>query len=577
MTAREETVLPPIDPSITDENDWWEFELTDVKVLRPGKMLYANLLDASDDNPVQVIGCLELKKDQEHLGAYPIARDACRKALDPDSHSNRVIIDDVTHYAYGQTEDRSVEIWVAGKAGWYLISPAKGYLNTFNRMVQAVDMLYFLIDRHKQGKKQINPTFRNLCQQYTFHTHGDCETGEQSADAFAEHAPFLLRCMIVDEYEGVDWKQTNVFVHFRRKFPDEYKKLVDKQSPQPDDDEDEEMPTVSTPRQDAATISQSQTDAICHLIHELKDEGHLAKRRLNLDLLTERLSARYAFNKDDARKIIDARSKAVLEKLDYEDREGETRFKWSRYVIHRELSEATSQHTSLPPSLLIPLSPLDDSSDDEEMGRTQKSVLRPKNASVSNKVMGKRNRSIPTNQQTKKSVDEDNADDDDDTHMEDVETPSKSRGHELIRTPLASETFRPQPDFQPTNPRTAAASLLKSVLSAGTTNTSASTTPSIGQWASEVSILNAPEESETWACRMPGCTTIIASKGPERRQEIEDHAGEHDWEVQMRVELVESERRMHSTMPVSNLMKYLVGQHLKQKRAAFPELYPPRT
>lgn len=69
MTAREETVLPPIDPSITDENDWWEFTLTDVKVLKPGKMLYANVLEASDENPVQVIGCLELRKEQEHLGA----------------------------------------------------------------------------------------------------------------------------------------------------------------------------------------------------------------------------------------------------------------------------------------------------------------------------------------------------------------------------------------------------------------------------------------------------------------------------------------------------------------------------
>lgn len=72
MTAREETVLPPTDPSITDENDWWEFTLTDVKVLRPGKMLYANLLEATDQNPVQVIGCLELKKEQEHLRKSPM-------------------------------------------------------------------------------------------------------------------------------------------------------------------------------------------------------------------------------------------------------------------------------------------------------------------------------------------------------------------------------------------------------------------------------------------------------------------------------------------------------------------------
>lgn len=353
---------------------------------------------------------------------------------------------------------------------------------------------------------------------------------------------------------------------------------MDKQSPEADDDEDEEMPTVSTPRLDSAAISKSQIDALYQLIHELKDEGHLAKRRLNLDLLTDRLSARYSFSKDDARKIIDARSNAVLEKLDEEDREGETRFKWSRYVIHRELSEAAaSQHKSLPPSLLTSLPLLDDSSDDEELGRTQKSVLRPKNASVSNKVMGKRIRSTIANQKLNVSEDEDEEDEeeDEDTHMEDVDTPSKSRGHELIRTPLASEKTRAKPDFKPTNPRTAAASLLKSVLSAGPTNTPASTAPLTGQWTSEISIVNAPEESETWACRMPGCITILTTKGTERRQGIEDHAGEHDWEVQMRVELVESERRMHSTMPVSNLMKYLVGQHLKQKRTAFPELYPP--
>lgn len=76
-----------------------------------------------------------------------------------------MIIDDVTHYAYGQTEDSSVEIWVAGKAGWYRIAPAKGYLPTFTRMVQAIDMLYFLVDRHQQGRKQLNPSFRNLCEQ----------------------------------------------------------------------------------------------------------------------------------------------------------------------------------------------------------------------------------------------------------------------------------------------------------------------------------------------------------------------------------------------------------------------------
>lgn len=62
-------------------------------------------------------------------------------------------------------EDRSVELWVAGKAGWYRISPAKGYLPLYNRMVQAVDMYYFLMDKHFERKKRLNPTFKNLCEQ----------------------------------------------------------------------------------------------------------------------------------------------------------------------------------------------------------------------------------------------------------------------------------------------------------------------------------------------------------------------------------------------------------------------------
>lgn len=347
---------------------------------------------------------------------------------------------------------------------------------------------------------------------------------------------------------------------------------MDQQPSNSGDDEDREEPVASTPRHDPATVAKSQTDAIYQLIKDLQDEGHLAKRRLHIDLLTERLSDRYSFSSEDTRKIIGARASAVLEKLEEEDTPG---FKWSRYVIHRELTHAASKHTPLPTGLLTPLQPLEDSSDDERLGWTQKSVLRPKSATISNKVKGKRNRSVAVNSQAAEADGADGDDDDDDNdhddQMEDVDTPSKTRGHELIRTPLASAKPRPNPDLS--NTTSAAASLWKSVLSepAQTPVTIAS---NANHWTSEVSVVHSSDESDTWACRMPGCIKVLTSKGAERKKEIEDHAGEHDWEVQMRVELVETERRMHSTMPVSNLMKYLVDQHLQQKRTAFPELYP---
>ncbi|KAJ5802917.1 uncharacterized protein N7503_005367 [Penicillium pulvis] len=572
MTAREELVLPPIDPSISDENDWWEFGLSEVKVLRPGKMLYANLLEANENNPVQVIGQLDLKPNQEHL------------VLDPDTLSKRIIIDDVTHYAYGQTEDRSVELWVAGKAGWYQISPAKGYLPTFNRMVQAVDMYYFLMDRHQHGKKQLNPTFKNLCEQYVFHTHGDCETRENSAEVFTQHGPFLLRCMIEDD-EDMEWNKTNVFIHLRRQFKDEYKEIMDRLSPQSENEEEEDEPEATTPRHNPATIIKSQTDAIYRLIQELKEEGHLAKRRLHLDLVSERLSERYSFSKENAHKIIAARAGTVLEKLDEDETSG---VKWSRYVIHRELTHAASQPDPLPHGLLTPLQPLEDSSDDEGLTRTQKSVLRPRSAAVSAKVMGKRNRNVTANQQNTESDNDDNDDDDPDA-MSDIETPSKTRGHELIRTPLASAKPRTRSFMAKSGP---AASLLKSMLQETTQKpTTLASTMSIeksdlggipplpelnGHSELESELVPEPTpqpEPEIWACRMAGCPKLITTKGAERQKEIEDHAGEHDWETQMRVELVETEQRMHTALPVSNLMKYLISQHYQQMREAFPEVY----
>ena len=59
----------------------------------------------------------------------------------------------------------------------------------------------------------------------------------------------------------------------------------------------------------------------------------------------------------------------------------------------------------------------------------------------------------------------------------------------------------------------------------------------------------------------------------ERKRLVGDHAGEHEWEMQMKVELMESEKRMHSSFPVSNLMQYVVDAHVLQMRAAFPEFY----
>ncbi|KGO47660.1 hypothetical protein PEX1_040290 [Penicillium expansum] len=573
MTSREETVLAPTDSSITDENDWWEFGLTDVKVLKPGKMLYANLLDATEQNPVQVIGCLEpLREDQEHL------------VLNPDNPPKRIIIDEVTHYAYGQTEDKSIELWVAGKAGWYdIISPAKGFTPTYNRMVQAIDMLYFLVDKHQQGKKQINPSFRSLCEQYTYHTYGSCETREQSAEVFATHATFLLRCMIQGDAD-VEWKKTNVFVHLRRQFNDDYNRLMEELSPSEESEtEPQDEPEVATPRHQPAAISKSQADAIYQLLKDLREEGHLAKRRLHIDLLGERLAERFSFSNEDAQKVIAIRAAAVLEMMDEED------FRWPRYVIHRELTHASTKSAPLPAALLTPLDSQEESSDDERYGRTQKSVLRPKVHTVSNKVTGKRNRNASANQQTIQSNDEEDQEDTDEIDdFDEIETPSKTRGHELIRDPFSATKPRTR-SFLSVSSSGAGSSLMKSLFKDNIKKDKLQT-PSVSSPPSRQTLLTPErdptpdtaqeieefidETSDTWTCRMPGCEKVISTTDKvERKKLIGDHAGEHEWETQMKVELMESEKRMHSSFPVNNLMQYVVDAHVLQMRTAFPEFY----
>lgn len=348
---------------------------------------------------------------------------------------------------------------------------------------------------------------------------------------------------------------------------------MEEQSNKSEDEEAQNETGASTPRHDPAVIAKSQIDAIYQMITDLREEGHLAKRRLHLDMLTERLADRYSFSRENASKIIAARAGAVVERLDEEDTPG---FRWSRYVIHRELTHAATQDSTLSPGLLTPLQPIEDSSDDEHLGHTQKSVLRPKmNSVVSGKVMGKRHRNAVINKDVQSDASDAEEEDEPMEDMEDLDTPSKSRGHELIRTPLTTAKSRGR-SLLPSS-GSAASSLLKSVLSSEPPQTPSLITNMKGDILTSHPLAELNKISDVWSCRMPGCSKTISTKGDQRKEDIEAHATEHDWEAQMRIEIIEAERRMHTTMPVTNLMQYLLNQHVAQMRSAFPEKYPTST
>ncbi|KAA8652570.1 hypothetical protein EYZ11_002388 [Aspergillus tanneri] len=557
MTSREDSVLASRDPSLTDENDWEEFSLTEVRVLVPGKSRYANLLAASEDNPVQVTGTLEeVEEEQERL------------VLDPDYLAKRIVLDNVTHYAYGQHNDGEVGFWVAGRAGWFSISPARGYRPMFNDVVEAIDLLYFLADRHQSKRrkgKNWNPSVEYLCEEYVNHTHGICEDGDDSAEVFYKHRAFLLSRMLKGE-EGVQWTNTSIFEHLCDKFPEDYEQIKALQEPPENDQyaekdqEDDVKPESKAHSLDPTAVPKTQADTVYQVILGLKEAGHLAKRQLNLHLVASTLVERYEIGSVEyAQDMIASRADTILGLMD----DAKTsNFDWSRKVIYRELKAAAKknglQHVTLTP--LRPRSSDDaeseEDSDNEEdqpkqrKRRVRKSVLRPK-SSVATKQTGKRTRHIATEE-------EDLSDDNPDA-MEEFATPSKVRGHDLIRDPLSTRTKR----------RT------RSILSDSESNsfqktplqdTLQSRNNSVSLADQDPSDADAPKgdhdgvSSDTWMCQIRGCGKVVYKSSTKRGKEmIQDHSLAHADDTKAKVDLVFAEHRLNIGVRVDHLLSHIQG------------------
>ena len=70
-TYPEDRVLQSLDPVPDDVNEWPDFGLREVKIFHQGKARYADLLEASDETPLCVLGeLMPLDDDLEHLGTF---------------------------------------------------------------------------------------------------------------------------------------------------------------------------------------------------------------------------------------------------------------------------------------------------------------------------------------------------------------------------------------------------------------------------------------------------------------------------------------------------------------------------
>ncbi|EED22022.1 conserved hypothetical protein [Talaromyces stipitatus ATCC 10500] len=556
MTSREDQILKPRDPLLEDENEWEEFSLTDVKVLIPGKSRYANLLATSPENPVRVIGCLnEVEEEQEHL------------VIDENYLSKRIVIENVTHYAYGQHADGEIGVWVAGQAGWFSILPAKGYKPMFNDMVEAVDLLYFLVDRHRnqrprRKRRGREVTFEYLCDEYVTHTNGICEDGDDSAEVFYKHSSFLLSQMIQGR-EEVQWNETDVFNHLVKKFPDEYERILALQQ-KPDDGPATEDHDGSTDKETVKVeaIPNSQADTIFGIITDLKEAGALAKRQLNLDLVVSTLRNRIDVDSEDyARDLIAARSKQVIERMD------QSEFDWPKKAIYRELKQL-AENADIRQIAITPLRPRtsvndDTSSSDHEDGddededdsprarrhRMRMSVLRPSTTKAGKKTRGGK---APAAVRDDAHLCEDS-----DVSAEDLDTPSKSRGHNLVRDPPPSATtlhIRARSilsDADSTSLVIRKTPLQETHQSA---NLSGPDAASVNHEDSSKIADGLPDD--TWICPAEGCDKVICKASSKRSKElISDHTLTHAEDTQTKLDLVFAEQRLNIGLGVDNLLR----------------------
>lgn len=200
-TTHEDLVLKPKDPSITDSNAWIEYPITHVEVTDPETGNLTSLLTANVTKPLAIIGKLDRLPDDLLQYIFPNAPYPCN-----------LQITNVRTFSYGQYEEGTLALWAAGNAGWFELKPSRRYKEIWADMLEAVEVLYFLTDAHRElKKKQISMlTVQTLLERYAEDPKHGCNNIQGAEDVIRKHRAFLLAEM-VKETEGIAWSKTQIF------------------------------------------------------------------------------------------------------------------------------------------------------------------------------------------------------------------------------------------------------------------------------------------------------------------------------------------------------------------------------
>ncbi|KAK5199878.1 hypothetical protein LTR92_000419 [Exophiala xenobiotica] len=395
-TLPEERVLKPLDPVPDDVNEWPDFMLREAKVFYQGKGRYADLLQASDDTPLCVLGeLMPLGDEHDHL-----------------VHA-RIKIENVTNYSFGQHDDGKPCIWAAGKAGWYeIISPSDRYLSHYDDTVEAIDLFYFMVDQHQKLPKtrqrfgfRIDPFLTD----YQKHTGYRIDDDDEAMETIHKHHRFLLRNMI-EEREGINWSQTYLWKHLAETYSEELEELkiilarlnqslavAEPDLADGDDEDGAESEDDSSTSEESEPGGKSEADSedsastptetkpepvdwtkpIWEMLNVLRKSANFNMRHCGIDEAATELEKLPAFEgtHDDAVAAFERSADELLRLMN--EAKLRKKFNWSTRRIYDEL-EATLAGEVADETMKTPGKP-------DKQRHRMKSVLRPSGASKAHK------------------------------------------------------------------------------------------------------------------------------------------------------------------------------------------------
>ncbi|KAL0263706.1 hypothetical protein SLS55_002687 [Diplodia seriata] len=587
----ETSVLNPHDPALTDENEWEEFQLAGAEVRDPATGEPASLLHADATTPVTVLGRLEaVPRASAHLLAAA--------APSPFPRGGQpVVLRAVTRFAYGQYDDGEVAIWAAGRAGWFKIAdpPARAYRDAFADMVDAINILYFLADVYRGGGNGGGGcSARAIFRRYAAENPERFASAKQAAEAIYRHREFLILSMLRGkELEDPAWNYTDIFLHLKSKFPDEFEAMERKEAGKVGLDKRKKVKRgTSSSQKSGSQEVESADDArqkppkplkpgaapkkdgnwweakvVWEMMQKVQIQGLLAPKNMTVENFAKVMVRKFEVDdKELAADYIRAHASNLIYMMTHKRKPA---VQWTEQPVYTELSQVKLSASALrkaaelairrrrdplpdpEPELVQQQVEHDSSSEDipapaPRRGRKARhSLLRPKSSKYSGKGMTRSGKSYH-----RSSGDED----DEDTDTAEVTSPPKRKieaDEETTRRKRQSSRSLTQPG-QGLSPPESDDERKEMLPLRWKTPQSARATPGLApSIMSEPAVsVEANSPGDIWRCTHDGCVhKVYGASLDESQVLIAEHLDEHDAKRKEAVSLARSEE-LRSNLPV---------------------------